>query len=80
LRGKREVIGTGGGPAGELGIYQMRRVRRQADRPLGNRGVVLIHCDKLKVEDSRLLHFISESEIGNQEPMPYDSRAAAGAC
>jgi hypothetical protein len=30
--------GTGGGPAGELGIYQMRRVRRSADRPLGNCG------------------------------------------
>jgi hypothetical protein len=28
------------------------------------RRVVLMYCDEPKVENSRLLHFISESEIG----------------
>ena len=36
--GMMRVMGTGGGPAAKLRTYQMRRVRQQADRPLGNRG------------------------------------------
>jgi hypothetical protein len=48
-------------------------------RPLGNCGVVLMHFDELKVKDSRLLRFISESETDIREPMPDGLLAAAGA-
>jgi hypothetical protein len=38
-----------------------------------------MHFDELKVKDSRLLRFISESETDIREPMPDGLLAAAGA-